>query len=270
MSHIPDRPIAIFDSGVGGLTVVAALARLLPNEAIVYLGDTARLPYGTKSPQVVCHYAARCAAFLLEHGPKLLLVACNTASAHALAALRASLPVPVLGVIGPGASQAARRSPNGRIGVIATEGTIDSGSYQRALAQLAPGASVYPAACPLLVPLAEEGLTEHPATELLARDYLAPLLAAQIDSLVLGCTHYPLLQPLLQRLVGTGVHIIDSASAVAVAVAAQLTETGQLASRRRTADAFYATDVGARLQRVGSLFMGQQLPPVTWVDLKGH
>ncbi len=266
-----DAPIAVFDSGVGGLTVVAALQAALPNEAISYLGDTARLPYGTKSPAVVERYAMACARFLCgdREAPtaKLLVVACNTASAHALNHLQVSMPVPVLGVIEPGAALAVLRTRNGVIGVMATEGTVESGCYQRALRRLMPQVRLATAACPLLVPLAEEQMTHHIATAILAREYLAPLLDAGMDTLVLGCTHYPILTPLLQEICGPGVHIIDSASAVAQATQQALQSHGLLASERSMADRFYATDVGARLQRVGTAFLGKPMVAVELVDI---
>jgi glutamate racemase len=262
-------PLAIFDSGVGGLTVVAAVKRALPNEAIMYLGDTARLPYGTKSPEVVERYALACGRFLQARGAKLLVVACNTATAHALPHLQQTMPIPVLGVIEPGAILAARTSVGGRIGVLGTEGTIESGSYQRALARLAPAATVLTASCPMFVPLAEEGMLRHPATELIAREYLAPLLAQNIDTLVLGCTHYPLLRPLLAHICGPQVTIIDSAQAVALAIA-EVLQAQQLQSpskRTRLDDRFFATDVSRRLHRVGSAFLGQSMASVELVDI---
>jgi glutamate racemase len=266
-----NAPIAIFDSGVGGLTVVAALRRLLPLEALVYLGDTARLPYGTKSPTVVQRYAQTCAQFLCGRSArlhaKLLVVACNTASAHALPTLQASLPIPVLGVIAPGAAAAARCSRNQVIGVIATEGTVQSGCYQRALHALLPACTVLTQPCPLLVPLAEENMVWHPATELIARDYLTPLLQKGIDTLVLGCTHYPLLAPLLQQICGPQIHIVDSAKAVAEAVGAALAEPPLRATQRHAADIFYATDISERLHRVGQAFLGTPMGQVTLVDI---
>ncbi len=260
-------PIGVFDSGIGGLTVAAAIRARLPHEALLYLGDTARVPYGTKSPEVVRRYAKTCARFLVEKGAKLVVVACNTATAHGLPALEAELEVPVLGVILPGAELAARASKAGRIGVIGTEGTVASGSYQDALRLLAPSAHVVARPCPLFVPLAEEGLVAHQATRLLATDYLAPLIAERIDALVLGCTHYPILKAVIAEVVGPGVEIIDSATAVAGAVAAVL-ERNQLASAKKTErDLFFATDVGQRFARVGRAFLGDVIDAVHTVDL---
>jgi glutamate racemase len=260
-------PIGIFDSGVGGLTVMAAVRQALPHEAIVYLGDTARVPYGTRSGDVVRRYAVNCARFLAAQGAKLLIIACNTATAHALPHLQDTLTMPVMGVIEPGAALAAATTRNQHIGVIGTEGTIASGSYQRALARLAPQAKVSAAPCPLLVPLAEEGLVEHPATELLAAEYIKPLVASGIDTLVLGCTHYPILRPLLQRVAGDGVTIIDSATAVARAVQVELQQRGWNAPVRPHEDRIFATDLTTRLQRVGSAFLGAPIDHVELVDI---
>jgi glutamate racemase len=215
--------IGVFDSGVGGLTVVAALRRRLPREAILYLGDTARLPYGSKSPATVTHYTRRNVSFLERRGVKAVVVACNTASALALPDLATA--VPVWGVVEPGAERAAAAS-GGRVGVIATEATVRSDAYPRALRRLRPDLQIASRACPLFVPLVEEGWHDDPVTEQVATRYLAPLLAGGIDTLVLGCTHYPLLAPLLARVAGPGVRLVDSAEAVAEAVAKGLAERG--------------------------------------------
>lgn len=260
-------PIGIFDSGVGGLTVMAAVRHALPQEAIVYLGDIARLPYGTRSADVVQRYALNCARFLEDQGAKLLIVACNTATAHALPHLQATLSMPVLGVIEPGAALAAATTRNQHIGIIGTEGTVASGAYQRALARVAPGAKVEAAPCPLLVPLAEEGLTDHPATEMLAREYIAPLVQRGIDTLVLGCTHYPVLRALLQRVAGPTVTIIDSATAVAGVVRTELQARAWASVVRPRADRIFATDITERLQRVGSAFLGEPMGKVELVDI---
>ncbi|MEM6558813.1 MAG: glutamate racemase [Myxococcota bacterium] len=253
--------IGVFDSGVGGLTVVRALRQRWPQAELLYLGDTARVPYGTKSASVVERYAVNCARFLADRGADQLVIACNTATAYALDALRSTFSIPVTGVVEPGAALAVDSSRSGRIGVIATEGTINSASYQNALKRAKPGVEIYTQACPLFVPLAEEGLQTHAAARLLAKDYLAPLLVQGIDTLVLGCTHYPLLAPLLRDVVGPEVELIDSADAVAEAIIPPET--------RGTANewCFFATDVSERVQRVGSAFLGCELPRVELVDL---
>ncbi|HVR10531.1 MAG TPA: glutamate racemase [Thermoanaerobaculia bacterium] len=225
--------IGVFDSGVGGLTVVAALRRRLPRESILYLGDTARLPYGSKSPATVTRYTRRNVDFLAQHGVKAVVVACNTASALALPEL--ALPMPVWGVIEPGAERAAAAS-GGRVGVIATEATVRSDAYPRALRRLRPDLEIASRACPLFVPLVEEGWYDDPITEQVAGRYLAPLLAAGIDTLVLGCTHYPLLAPVLAKVAGPAVELVDSAEAVAEEVAIALETTASARSVLGAAD----------------------------------
>lgn len=254
--------IGVFDSGIGGLTVAGALARRLPGETLIYMGDTARLPYGTKSPDVVRRYAERCSRFLLEQDIKLLVIACNTASAHALEHLQQTLPVPVLGVIGPGASAGLKASKQGRVGVIGTAGTVRSGAYRRAILALDPNASVVEKACPLFVPLAEEGLTDHPATELIARDYLAEL--ANVDALVLGCTHYPVLRNVIARVLGPGVTLCDSADATADEVQRAI---AAMPATRPAAHRFYLTDVQPQFQQLAARFFGGPVAAAERVDL---
>jgi glutamate racemase len=241
---VNDQPIGVFDSGVGGLTVAKALLERMPRESLLYLGDTARLPYGTKSAETVARYTRRNVAFLVEHGVKAVVIACNTASATGLAsgvvdttpsARMTSAPptalVPTWGVIEPGA-RAAVAVTRGRVGVIATESTIASGVYPRVLERLAPGLVVTVRACPLFVPLVEEGWEDDPVAVEVARRYLAPLLAEDIDTLVLGCTHYPLLSGALRQVVGDGVTLVDSAAAISLEVARELEASGLAASPR--------------------------------------
>lgn len=212
------RPIGVFDSGIGGLTVVSALRTLLPNESIYYLGDTARVPYGGKSETTVQRYSLEIAAMLLDENAKTVVVACNTASALALPQLEQSLPVTVTGVILPGARAAVTKTRTGHVGVIGTRATIKSGAYERALRSLNPDVRVTARACPLLVPLIEEGWLENAITDEIIMQYLGPLVAEGIDTLVLGCTHYPLLREAIARLLGDGVALVDSAENCANAV----------------------------------------------------
>jgi glutamate racemase len=261
-------PIGVFDSGVGGLTVLKALVERLPGEATVYLGDTARVPYGTKSADVVIRYSLKNAELLMEHGIKLLVVACNTASSVAIPALSKALSVPVLGVIGPGAAAAAKATKTGRVGVIGTEGTIASGAYQRALQEARSDITAVTQACPLFVPLAEEGWTEGDVPELVAKRYLTPLLAQGIDTLVLGCTHYPLLEKVIARAAGPNVTLVDSAHATAERVEALLAAehlNDQSAAPQHT---FLVTDVPGRFVQVGSRFLGQPISAARQVDLR--
>jgi len=212
------RPLGVFDSGIGGLTVVSALRTLLPNESIFYLGDTARVPYGGKSASTVQRYSLEIAAMLLAENAKTVVVACNTASALALSQLTETLPVAVTGVILPGARAAIAATRSGHVGVIGTRATIKSGAYERALQSLNAGIRVTARACPLLVPLIEEGWLEHPVTDQIIMQYVAPLLNEGIDTLVLGCTHYPLLRTAMARLLGDSITLVDSAQNCANAV----------------------------------------------------
>jgi glutamate racemase len=205
------QPIGVFDSGIGGLTVVSALRALLPNESIFYLGDTARVPYGGKSPSTVQRYSLEIAAMLLEENAKTVVVACNTASAVALSELTESLPITVTGVILPGAQAAIAATHTGHIGVIGTRATINSGAYERALRSLDPNIRVTARACPLLVPLIEEGWLQSAITDKIIMQYIGPLVKAGIDTLVLGCTHYPLLRDAMARLLGDSITLVDSA-----------------------------------------------------------
>ena len=260
-------PIGIFDSGVGGLTVVRAVHERLPHESVLYLGDTARVPYGTKSSDVVQRYALKRADFLRNQGAKAIVIACNTASAVSVEAIRNTFRIPVLGVIVPGAKAACTQSTTGKIGVIGTQGTIESGSYQRAITAILPNAEVVAKACPLLVPLAEEGLLHHRATELLAKEYLEPLIAEGIDTLVLGCTHYPLLQPLLEEIAGESITVINSAAAVATSIEALLQENKLVSTTESHTDKFFSTDTATRFKAVGESFLGNRIGDVEVVDL---
>lgn len=259
------KPIGVFDSGVGGLTVVRALRRRLPHESILYLGDTARLPYGTKSPQTVRQYTRRNVEFLEQRGVKAVVVACNTATALALDDL--PTPVPVWGVVEPGAQRAAEISA-GRVGVIATEATILSDAYGRALRRLRPELEVHSRACPLFVPLVEEGWLDDPVAEEVARRYLEPLVAAGIDTLVLGCTHYPLLEPVLRRLLGGGVQLVDSAASVAERTARDLAAAGLAApAGEAREDHFCVTDAGDRFARLARLILGAERVSLELVEV---
>jgi glutamate racemase len=264
------RPIGIFDSGMGGLTVMRALKARLPGESFVYLGDTARLPYGTKSADTVTRYAVQAAAALMTHDIKLLVVACNTASAAAVPTLRASLTVPVVGVIEPGAEAAVAAVPDGPIAVIATEGTVRGGAYVRAIQAVSPQMPVVQQACPLFVALAEEGLTDGPIAEMIAHRYLDPLLATvpAPRGLVLGCTHFPVLKPVIARC-APDVVLIDSAETTAAAVEKILNEQGLLNLDGPGFSRFLATDAPGRFAHLGEIFLGEPIDPgaVTLVDL---
>lgn len=258
--------IGVFDSGIGGLTVLRAIRQLFPAARLVYLGDTARVPYGTKSPATVLNYAQQAATFLLGQKVDILVVACNTASAVALDELASELPIPVIGVIEPGASAAVQASTRFRIGVIGTEGTIQSGAYERSIRVLAPDAVISTVACPLFVPIAEVGWADHQVAHIAAAEYLAPLQAAEIDTLVLGCTHYPLLQSTLCNVLGPDVVLVDSALATARALQPFILADG--GSCGTGAVAFFVTDAPQRFCRIGGEFLGTELGNVQQVVLE--
>jgi len=263
MSNAATLPIGVFDSGVGGLTVVRALRRQLPREDILYVGDTARVPYGVKSPDTVCQYASQITDFLEAQRIKLLIIACNTVAAVAAQTVRQRSTVPVLDVIEAGANAAVASTRRRRIGVIGTLTTIQSKAYDEALNRLDADAEVHGQPCPLFVPLVEEGWLDHPVTRLTAEQYLAPLLSRNIDTLVLGCTHYPLLQPLLQDVVGQNVQLIDSADTTAQR-ASLLLKSGALLNPGGAAGQLscYVTDVPQRFQAIGERFLGEPLPRI--------
>ncbi|HJR16943.1 MAG TPA: glutamate racemase [Gemmatimonadales bacterium] len=253
-------PIGIFDSGIGGLTVARAIYERLPHESTIYFGDTARVPYGPKSPDTVRRYSLEILQWLLGQGVKAVVIACNTSTAHALDALQAASPVPVIGVIDPGARAAVSAMRRGPIGVIGTAGTIASNAYARAIQSAKPGTAVEQKACPLFVPLVEEGWFEHPAAELIAAEYLEPMKRAEVDVLVLGCTHYPLLKPLLQRTLGPEIRLIDSGEETALSVQSALKSSGLDAPSTATPQhRFVVSDDEARFRHVGARFIGERL-----------
>jgi glutamate racemase len=260
---VSTAPLGVFDSGIGGLTVAHAIFERLPGESVIYFGDTARVPYGPKSPETVRRYSGEILQYLLQRGVKMVVVACNTSTAHALDDLRRHSPVPVIGVIEPGAKAAVAATTSGRIGVIGTAGTIASGAYERAIKARRPDAIVISQACPIFVPLIEEGWFDHPATELIAREYLEPLLASEVDALVLGCTHYPLLKPLLGRVLGPAVRLIDSAEETAAEVARELA-AGDLAAdpSKRVTHQFVVSDDEPHFRAISERFLGERVQSV--------
>lgn len=264
---MPERAIGVFDSGIGGLTVLKEILRFLPGEELFYLGDTARVPYGTKSPETVRRYALEAAAFLVRRKVKMLVVACNTASSVAIGELEERFNLPVIGVIEPGARKAVSVTQSGKIGVIGTEGTIRSGAYTRAIQSLAPATEVYAAPCPLFVPLVEEGWTAHEVAHLVAREYLEPFIARGVDTLVLGCTHYPLLKSTLHQVLGNGVQLIDSAEETAHLVAKMLGANGSFRRNPAGCPQYFVTDDPARFEKVGGAFVDSLLKNVELVNL---
>ena len=256
-------PVGVFDSGIGGLTVAHEVIRQLPHESVVYFGDTARVPYGPKSPDTVRRYSREIAAFLSDQGVKGIVIACNTATAHALNVLRDEMPMPVIGVVEPGARAAVAATKEGHIGVIGTVGTIKSGAYERAIRAINPDVMITARACPLFVPLVEEGWTEHDATRVVAREYLEPLIAADIDTLVLGCTHYPLLKPVLREVLGDRVKLIDSAEETAAETARMLAkEQIQAPTDADPTYRFVASDDPLMFLQLGQRFLGSTMEGV--------
>ena len=268
MSIDDPRPIGVFDSGVGGLTVVRALMERLPLEGIVYFGDTARVPYGVKSVETICHFASEITRYLVAQDVKMLIVACNTMAAVATDAIRAAAgDIPVIDVIEAGAQAAVAERGEGAIGVLGTPTTINSNAYARRIHALDRDARVFSQACPLFVPLVEEGWLDHPVTRLTAQEYLRSVLAEDVGSLVLGCTHYPLLKPLLKEVAGPDVRLVDSAITTAELAAAQLQELG-LATTEPSAPLyrFVVTDIPLRFQTIGERFLGRSLGTVERVE----
>jgi len=254
------RPIGLFDSGLGGLTVLRELERLMPDERFVYLGDTARLPYGTKGAATITRYALECASFLLRHDIKALVVACNTASSIALSALREAMPCDVIGTIDPAVARAVAVTARGGIGVIGTDATIASGAYERAIAAIAPRCTVVSHACPLFVPVVEQGMFDGEIVDKIIELYLSKFDFTQIDTLILGCTHYPLLKSAIARYVGTSVTLVDSAYPIAHELGRILEESGRLAQRRvvRAPASFFVTDEVSRFNRLAALLLGKE------------
>ena len=263
---MPGDAIGIFDSGVGGLTVMHRVMEALPAENLIYLGDTGRYPYGNKSADTVTRYAVENAEFLLARGVKLLVVACNTMSAVALETLRKRVDVPVIGVIEPGARAAVDRTRTRRVGVIGTETTIASGLYTRALRALAPDLEIFTRACPLFVPLAEEGWTDNEIARATVAAYLESIKASGIDTLILGCTHYPLLKKAIARFLGRRVRLVDSAEETAREVSEKLAEMGLRRKKTKGSTSFFVTDVPDRFVKVGRSFLGERVESAVRIE----
>lgn len=255
-----NRPIGVFDSGVGGLTVVKELKRLLPNENIIYFGDTARVPYGIKSKETIIKFSLENILFLLKQDVKTIVIACNTSSSIALSLLKRHFKIPIIGVIGPGAKEAIYATRNKRIGIIATKATINSHAYEREIKRINPNIKVFNQACPLLVPLTEEGWAHQKETYDIAGFYLKPLRKAKIDTLILGCTHYPLLKDVFKRILGSSVRLIDSARQVAYETKEILANEGLLNSKKsQTRYIFYVSDELQQFKKVAKNFLGKEI-----------
>jgi len=255
-----DHPIGVFDSGLGGLTVVKALRRMLPHEHIVYFGDTARVPYGTKSKEAIIRFSKENVRFLLQHNVKMVVVACNSSSSYALNALKKSFRLPITGVIEAGVKRAVSSTRNKVIGIVATQATIASGAYQRKIKALKSTVKVIGQACPLFVPLAEEGWFRNKATQMIAREYLTIIRRSKADTVILGCTHYPLLKPVFRRILGRRVTLIDSAQEVALEVREFLTKIDKdRLTKTRGRTEFYVSDMPSHFSRTAARFLGYQI-----------
>ena len=262
-----NKSIGVFDSGVGGLTVVKEIINLLPDENLVYLGDTARVPYGIKSRNTVIKYAESNANFLLSRGMKILVVACNTASAYSLEKLKENLSVPVIGVIEPGARKAAAETKNGNIGVIGTPSTIRSNAYKNAIHSIDPELKVFSKACPLFVPLAEEGWHSGEIAEKIAKTYLEEILNSNIDVLILGCTHYPLLKTTIEEVAGSGILLVDSAEETAKEISERINSGSVEHCRDKKDYEFYLTDDSDSFVRIAGNFLGEEIKKIKLTDL---
>jgi len=265
------KAIGVFDSGIGGLTVAKEIFKLLPNEDVVYFGDTGRYPYGPRSPEVVKRFSRQDVNFLLEQGVKYIVVACNTASSLALGYIQRIYNIPMLGVIEPGARGAIEKTVTKRIGVIGTQGTINSLAYEKALRNFSGSLQIISKACPLFVALAEEGYIDQPATRLIAQDYLTELKKKNIDTLILGCTHYPLLKQPIASIMGEKVKLVDSAEETAKAtrkalIDLDLLSTSQTAGKRK----FFVSDTPEKFKKIGELFLGQKIGKVGLVDINSY
>lgn len=264
----PHSPVGIFDSGVGGLTVAKEIFRLLPAEQVVYFGDVGRTPYGGRSREIITQFSHQDVRFLIEQEVKYIICACNTVSAVALEDLQQVYAIPMIGVIRPGAEAAVRMTKNRRIGVIGTVATISSDTYAKTIQEIAPDINVSSLACPLFVPLAEEGYISKEATRLIAQDYLAPLVRMQIDTLILGCTHYPILRDVIQSVVGPEVTLIDSGEETARVAQSALVKSQLVTDEKQPGThRFYVSDVPERFSQVATRFLGQVVDGITRVDI---
>ena len=262
--------IGVFDSGVGGLTVAREIVCQLPNEKIVYFGDTARLPYGSKSPETIIGYARQIKHFLETKDVKAIVIACNTASAHALEALRENSDIPVIGVIHAGAKTAAETTRNGRIGVIGTSGTIESNIYPKTMTALRPDLTIIQKACPLFVPMAEEGLSEAPITEEVAHLYLDDMRCADVDTLVMGCTHYPLLKPTFAKVMGEGVALVNPAYETAKELKELLIEQDLLAEKKNGNHEYYASDLAYKIKEFAESILPDESINAVKIDITAY
>lgn len=269
-SMTQQAPIGIFDSGVGGLTVARRIFEILPHENVVYFGDVGRYPYGGRSTEIITRFTVQDITFLMEHKVKFIICACNSASSVALDDIRGNYDLEIIGVIEPGARAAVERTTSGRIGVIGTNATIGSNAYARIIHSIDPQVKVFSLACPLFVPFAEEGYIDKEATYLIARDYLQTMLDVEVDTLVLGCTHYPLLKHVIADVMGDGVTLIDSGEETAKVAHRRLAEVGLLKEGALGTHKFFVSDVPEKFSQVATRFLGEVVDKITRVDISGY
>lgn len=269
--ELDKRAVGVFDSGIGGLTVVKEIMKILPNEDIVYFGDTARVPYGNKSPETITKFSFQNTRFLIRMDVKAIVVACNTASALSLEKLKENFSIPIIGVIKPGAYMAVKETKNNRIGIIGTEGTIGSKAYEKAIKKLKPDAQLFGFPCPLFVPIVEEGWAESKVSRIIAEEYLKPLKESGVDTLVMGCTHYPLLTGIVGDVMGSGVKLINPAEATAVKLREILVENAMQNEENRTAACrYYVSDNPGRFSKVGSNFLSRDITEIIKIDIEKY
>jgi len=265
------RPIGVFDSGIGGLTVVKEIMKILPYEDIVYFGDTARVPYGSKSQETITKFAKQNSRFLLSKEVKAIVIACNTASAFALDDVNSEFEVPVLGVIKPGANAAVRATKTGRIGIIGTEGTVNSKAYEKAIKKLFKEVEIFALPCPLFVPLVEEGWADKQVSYIVAQEYLEPLKKAEIDTLVMGCTHYPILTKVIGEIMGDDVTLINPAEETAIELKSILFENGlQNTTKRKPEYSYFVSDNTEKFARVGSNFLNREIENISKIEIEKY
>ncbi|KPK63670.1 hypothetical protein AMJ83_05565 [candidate division WOR_3 bacterium SM23_42] len=264
-----NNPVGIFDSGIGGLTVVKAVKRILPHEDIIYLGDTARLPYGTKSTDAIIQFSLEDTQFLVDRGVKYVVIACYSSASVALDIIKTTFSVPIIGVIRPGVRKALQMTKTGRIGVIGTSLTIYSGAYEKAFKEISAQSEILGKACPLFVPLVEEGWLDHMVTELVARDYLTPLKRDNVDTLLLGCTHYPLLMKVIRQIMGD-INYVDASTEVGVELARSLRDLDLENHEGKGSTAIYLTDLSMNFKEIGERFLGEPMKNFSRVSLKGR
>lgn len=264
-----EKPVGVFDSGIGGLTVVKRLTSVLPNENIIYFGDTARVPYGTKSNSTVIEYSLQAAEFLIKKGVKAIVVACNTASSVAINELKKNYNVPIIGMIEPGSKFAVKVTNNKKIGVIGTRATINNKAYSNYIKILNEEIEIFEKACPLFVPLAEEGFLNHQATKIIAEEYLKELIEKEIDTLILGCTHYPILSDVIQNVVGENVTLVDSGVASAEVIRNEINRIGfETNSRTMGRISFYVSDIPLKFKEVAEIFLGKEINDIQKIDIE--